>query len=94
MPYIQELYKEYGENKKDVVFIGVNNEDHLKMINFLNENNYSFPTITDTEEQVFNNYNIAAFPTTFIIGRDGNIEDVIVGGTSKAKMKEHIEKAR
>lgn len=92
MPYIEELYKEYGENKKDVVFIGVNNEDHLKMTNFLNENNYSFPTITDTEEQVFNNYNIAAFPTTFIIGRDGNIEDVIVGGTSKATMKEHIEK--
>lgn len=94
MPYIQELYEEYGQNKKDVIFIGVNNENILKMNSFLKKNNYSFPVITDLKEEVFTNYNITAFPTTFIIGKDGQIVDFIIGEASKKTMKKHIEKAR
>lgn len=94
MPHIQELYEEYGENKNDVIFIGVNNENQESMINFLNKNNYSFPVVTDVEEEVMKNYKINAFPTTFIIGKDGKIVDFIIGEASKKTMKKYIEKAR
>ena len=94
MPHIQELYEEYGENKKDVIFIGVNNESQQSMSQFLENNNYSFPVVTDSTEEVLEKYRIRAFPTTFIIGKDGKIREIIIGEASKKTMKKYIEKAR
>lgn len=94
MPYIQQLYQEYGENKNDVIFLGVNNEDPLVMKKFLAENGYTFPSVSDLDESVFTNYQVSVFPTTFIIGKDGKISSYIFGGMTKEKMKLSIEKTK
>lgn len=93
MPYIQELYEEYGKNKNDVIFLGVNNENPLVMKKFLAENGYTFPSVNDLDENVFINYQVSVFPTTFIIGKDGKISSYIFGGMTKEKMRSSIEKA-
>lgn len=97
MPHIEELYKEFGENKKDVIILGITNpvtEENLngqdKNIDeikyFLQENNYSFPTVFDRTGIYFDNFKIRAFPTTYIIGKDGEIKTAIPGAMTKQQM--------
>ena len=84
MPDIEELYQEYNLNKDDVVILGVanpssdeypNNQDATKeeIIEFLDENGYTFPVVFDTTGELLSSYYINAFPTTFMIDKNGNI---------------------
>jgi len=102
MPDIEELYKEYNFNKDEVVFLGVanpsskdypNNQDVEKddIISFLEENGYSFPTVFDESGEVLHNYNISAFPTTFMIDKEGNIYGYVPGMMTKDIMLNVIE---
>lgn len=98
MPYIEELYKEYGKNKKDVIFLGVVNpsseenpygQDKSKetIIKFIRKNKYTFPTAFDETGEILDMFRITAFPTTFIIGKDGEIKQYVPGAISKDTMK-------
>lgn len=97
MPTIEELYKEFGENKNDVIILGITNPvteenpngqdkniDEIKY--FLQENNYSFPTVFDKTGIYFDNFKIRAFPTTYIIGKNGEIKTAIPGAMTKQQM--------
>ena len=90
MPDIEKLYKEYGENKKDVIILGINNEDREKVKNFLEKNSYTFPTVT-ADNNVLREYRISAFPTSFLIGKDGEVYAYAVGAMTKEQIKEAIE---
>ncbi|MGL5207911.1 MULTISPECIES: cytochrome c biogenesis protein/redoxin [Cetobacterium] len=102
MPIIEELYKEFGENKNDVIILGITNPvteenpngqdkniDEIKY--FLQENNYSFPTVFDKTGIYFDNFKIRAFPTTYIIGKDGEIKTAIPGAMTKQQMLKLIK---
>lgn len=102
MPIIEELYKEFGENKNDVIILGITNPvteenpngqdkniDEIKY--FLQENNYSFPTVFDKMGIYFDNFKIRAFPTTYIIGKDGEIKTAIPGAMTKQQMLKLIK---
>ena len=100
MPYIEELYKEYGENKKDVVILGVASPELGKEKNiegikeFLKNMNISFPTVMDANGSQVYQYGIYAFPSTLIINKDGNIVNYIPGAMNKETMKKIIEDAQ
>ena len=94
MPDIEALYQEYGQNTEDIIFLGVanprseaypNNQDieKEKINDFLDENNYTFPVVYDETGKVLNDYFITAFPTTFMIDKDGNIYGYIPGMLTK-----------
>lgn len=102
MPHIEEIYKEYGYNKNDVIILGVaspataenpspQDESEEKIKAFLTKNNYTFPVVFDVKGEIFRNYYINAFPTTFMIDREGNIMGYVAGGLSKENMKKIIE---
>lgn len=96
MPNIESIYKEYGENKNEVVILGVaapslGNEGSTEdIIKFLKDNGYSFPVLFDNGGKVMNSYNISALPTTFIIDKDGNIKGYVPGAMDKETMKKII----
>lgn len=80
MPHIEEIYKEYGYNKNDVIILGAaspataenpspQDESEEKIKAFLTKNNYTFPVVFDIKGEIFRNYYINAFPTTFMIDR-------------------------
>lgn len=79
MPEIQALYEKYGENSGDLVVLGVagpnqGREGSVESIKkFLSDNGYSFPVVMDESGRVFMDYGIRAFPTTFMIDKEGNI---------------------
>lgn len=100
MPYIDELYKEYNENRDDVVILGLaspnlgkeGSEQHVK--DFLSKEGYSFPTVMDNNADIVYGYGIGAFPSTIIINKDGYITRYVPGAMNKKTMKQLIESER
>lgn len=97
MPYINELYEEYKNNQDDVVILGVafpnmgreGTEEDIKV--FLVNNNYKFPVVFDEGGTMVIEYGINAFPSTFIINKDGYIDKYIPGAMDKETMKKLID---
>ncbi|MBM7685760.1 cytochrome c biogenesis protein CcdA [Defluviitalea raffinosedens] len=101
MPDIEALYQEYNQNQGDVIFLGVasprseNNPntreiDKEGVIEFLEENQLTFPVVFDESGEVFYQYGISALPTTFMINKDGNVYGYAPGMLTKEIMKNII----
>lgn len=102
MPHIEEIYKDYGFNKEDVVILTVvnpkseeypYNQDSTKeeLVTFIEEKGYTFPVLFDETGEVFYTYYINSFPTTFMIGADGNIFGYVPGAMEKGMMESIIQ---
>lgn len=91
MPDIENIYKESGENKKDVVILGVNSEKENEVKKFLKDKGYTFPTLIDENSEVMRKYFIQAFPTSFVIDKEGNVYGYVMGGLTKEQIKQVIE---
>ncbi|WP_250278967.1 redoxin domain-containing protein [[Clostridium] colinum] len=102
MPHIEEIYKEYGLNKEEVIILGVANpssKDYLhnsdvskeEIIKFIEEQGYTFPIVFDETGQTFKDYFIRSFPTTFMINKEGKIYGYLSGAITKDIMKNIIE---
>lgn len=94
MPDIEALYNEYNLNQDEVVFLGIANpsskeypnnqdDDEESIKAFLDDNGYTFPTLFDETGEVLRDYNISAFPTTFMIDKEGNIVGYVPGMMTK-----------
>ena len=100
MPHIETLYKAYGENSEDVIILGLaapelgREGDEAHITNFLEDEGYTFPVVFDTEWSQIYGYGINAFPTTFIIDKEGYINLYVPGAMNEATMKRIIEDAR
>ncbi len=90
MPDIQKLYEEYGLNEEDVIILGVaspSSSDNpfsqegseQEVIDFLAENNYTYPTIMDVKGDLVSSYGISAYPSTFMIDAEGNVFGYVPG---------------
>ncbi len=97
MPDIQELYEESMQDPESgpvilgVAFPGYGNEKDEEGIKaFLQENGYTYPTVMDTDASLMYKYYITAFPTTFMIDRDGNVFGYVPGSMSKDIMEDII----
>lgn len=102
MPDIEALYQEYGQNQGDIIILGVanpasteypNNQDVTKdkVIEFLKDNNYNFPVVFDETGDILTNYSISAFPTTFMIDKEGNVFGYAPGMLTKDIMYNVIQ---
>lgn len=104
MPDIQRLYENYGENQQDVIILGVafpNDENtytqdvsNQEIISFLEQNNYTYPTVMDLSGELLFYYGISSFPTTFMIDVDGNIFGYVPGMLSYDIMENIIEQTK
>lgn len=105
LPDIEALYIEYGKNNNDVIILGItnpvsdeypNNADitRNKIIDFIKENEYTFPVLFDETGEVLSKYYVSAFPTTFLIDTDGNIYGYAHGMLSKNMMIKAIEQTQ
>jgi cytochrome c-type biogenesis protein len=97
LPDIEELYQEYGKNEGDVIILGVanpvsdaypNNADVTEdeVLSFLEDKGYTFPVLLDETGGVLSDYYISAFPTTFMIDKQGNIYGYVPGALTKDMM--------
>lgn len=102
MPYIQKVYEDYGSNSGDVIILGVanpkteahsNNSDGTQeeIESFLIENGYTYPVAMDLDGSVFAAYGIQAFPTTFMIDKNGNVYGYAPGSLSEDMVRSIIQ---
>ena len=97
MPHIEELYKEYKENSKDVIILGVASPnvgkegDQQYIEDFLKENNYTFPVVFDDGGMLSYQYGFTSLPSTLIIDEEGYITKYVPGAMIKSTMKSLIE---
>lgn len=97
MPDIEVLYNKYGMNKEDVVVLGVaaplrgDEVSKEEIIQFLEDEEYTFPVVFDETGELMYNYYITAYPTTFIINPEGNIELYVPGAMDGEMMEEIIK---
>ncbi len=77
-----------------VEFIGVAVQDTDKdAMGFIKKYNLTFPSGRDSTGEIMRAYNIYGVPTTYIIGRDGNIRYVHSGAITEEILKSEIKKA-
>ncbi|WP_297597537.1 cytochrome c biogenesis protein/redoxin [uncultured Cetobacterium sp.] len=102
MPYIEKIYKDFGSNEKDIIILGITNpvteenpygqdKDINQIKKFIKNGNYTFPTVFDKTGKYFENFKIRAYPTTVIIGADGQIKASIPGAMNEEQMKKLIK---
>lgn len=99
MPDIQKLYEEYQVqgDEAEVIILGVagpkiGQEGTVEEITeFMEQNGYSYPVLMDETGQLFEQYGISAFPTTFMIGKDGNVYGYVPGQMTEEIMRSIIE---
>ena len=100
LPDIQEVYEEYGSNQEDVIILGITFPDMDKeqskqgILDFIETQGYTFPTLFDESMELAYQYYINAFPTTFFINKDGTVEGYANGMLTKETIQELIEKLR
>ena len=102
MPEVQALYERYGENEGDLIVLGVanpkteehpGNSDETQDVveKFLKDNGYTFPVVMDLTGDTFSQYMISAFPTTFMIDKDGNVFGYASGSLSGDMMESIVQ---
>lgn len=102
MPHIQALYEEYNKNQGDVVFLAVANPSSERypdavdgtkeeIMQFLTNNGYTYPVVFDETGKVFSDYFVNAYPTTYMIDKNGDIYGYISGSLTKDAMVRIIE---
>ena len=93
MPEIQALYEKYGKNQDDLIVIGVaapnsgreGDSEYIK--NFLAKNGYDFPVVFDETGDIFRNYGVSSFPTTFMISPDTSVFGYVAGALNADGME-------
>jgi len=92
MPALQEVYD--ARSDEGVIVLAVNqNEDPKRVDDFAAELKLTFPLLLDPGYVVNDRYRISLLPTTFFIGRDGVIRDVVFGGPmNRALIESKIDK--
>lgn len=99
MPDIEDIYKEYGENKEDIIILGVaapnmgNEKDQKYIEDFLEKNNYTHPVIFDLDGKMTMDYMVQGLPNSFVINKDGSVEGYIPGAVPKEFLKEVLQEA-
>jgi cytochrome c biogenesis protein CcmG, thiol:disulfide interchange protein DsbE len=93
MPTIEKIYQEY--QNQGLVVLGVDStiqDDPTAIAPFVKQYDITFPILLDINGEASDLYELRSLPTSFFIGRDGVIKEVVVGGPmSEALLRTNIE---
>lgn len=93
MQSIEKVYNEYKE--QGLVVLAVNmtyQDDPQKITPFVAERDLTFPILLDETGDMANDYQMRSLPSSFFIGRDGVINEVVIGGPmAEALLRTRVE---
>ncbi len=79
MPSMQTLYDELRSDGLEIVAVNVM-EPRETVAPFIEEFGYTYPVLLDIEGRVMSRYAVRAYPTTYVIDRDGYVIGARPGG--------------
>jgi cytochrome c biogenesis protein CcmG/thiol:disulfide interchange protein DsbE len=81
MPVLQKIFTENQEKGLAVLGLNLTSQDSRENADaFVQKNNLTFPVLLDPDGDISRLFRIQALPTTYFIGKDGVIRDLIIGG--------------
>lgn len=100
---LKEIFIERGMNKDDIIILSMVNpktekslaaadEDENYIKEFIEDKNINFPVLFDKTGEEFYKFRIQAFPTSFLINRDGTIEGYVNGALMKDDINKILDK--
>jgi cytochrome c biogenesis protein CcmG, thiol:disulfide interchange protein DsbE len=85
MPSMEKLYKELKGDDFEILAVSIDESGTKSVVPFMQKYKLSFPTLIDSGGEVARRfYRVTGVPESFIINKEGNIEQVIIGPTDWA----------
>ena len=93
MPAIQRVYEDYQNKGLQILAVNTTHQDDPNAaLDFANELGLTFPILFDKDGSVSRLYQLGALPSSYFIGKDGVIQEIVVGGPmSEALLRVRIE---
>jgi cytochrome c biogenesis protein CcmG/thiol:disulfide interchange protein DsbE len=89
MPYIEEAYEKFGP---DLVVLAVNADEPADKVQaFVSDLGLKFNILLDTGSKVQELYRVTAFPTTYLIDRDGVVRVQHIGTLSRSQLFTYLQ---
>jgi peroxiredoxin len=90
MPEIEKLYQE--TKNSNLVIVAIEIGEPLNDVKaFIQQNNYNFKVLLDSDQKVSSQYGITGVPTSFFINKEGNIVAENIGAMNIDQMKKYIK---
>ncbi|MFQ5575303.1 MAG: TlpA family protein disulfide reductase [Terriglobia bacterium] len=88
-----DLEKAWQQYKDRVEFIGIDiqNDTVDAALDFMDEFNVTYPQVRDSSGRIGTTYKLSGVPETFLITKDGEQADHILGATTFEKLSTSIE---
>ena len=81
MPAFQKAFQEYSGSDLQIITINATNQDSIAaVLSFTEEYGITMPILLDQTGFASKIYLVHSLPTTYFIGKDGIVKEVIVGG--------------
>ena len=93
MPSIEKVYSEYKDEGFVVLAVNMTYQDKpQKIVPFVTERGLTFPILLDETGDMANDYQLRSLPSSYFIGRDGVIKEVVIGGPmAEALLRTRVE---
>ena len=93
MPEMERIHQEYGPQGFTILAVNATNQDSLSsMAAFVDQEGLTFPILLDSDGSVTRKYQVQALPSSFFVGRDGTVRQVMIGGPmSEAFLRSQVE---
>jgi thiol-disulfide isomerase/thioredoxin len=92
MPALEKISLEFKDS--DLVILGVNSgEDRQVVEEFLKKTPFGYPAVLSGESGILESYQVSAYPSFILIGRDGKIIANEVGFGGEDQLRQMIDKA-
>lgn len=73
MPSIEKLHRKYGGSDFVILAVATDSKGEKIVKPFIRQKGFTFKTLIDDKNEIFDSYGLFALPTTYIVGRDGMI---------------------
>ena len=87
MPSMEKLYQELKGEDFEILAVSIDASGATVVAPFMKEYNLSFPALLDPEGTIQNLYGTTGVPESFIIGKEGIIEKIVIGPMDWATSK-------
>lgn len=93
MQTIETVYNEYKDQGFVVLAVNMTYQDNaLDIMPFVNDEGLTFPILLDETGNMANAYQLKSLPSSYFIGRDGIINEVVIGGPmAEALLRTRVE---